>query len=51
MGNKYIKNRVQLFNPISKHWVKLNTETGAIIGTKKKPFKGVKKFNRRDLFR
>ncbi len=44
------KNRVQLFNPIDKYWIKMNTETGSVIGHKKTPYKNVRKCNRWDLF-
>jgi hypothetical protein len=37
------KNRVQMFNPKMKRWVKLDTETGRILSYKsdKKPYKNV----------
>ena len=38
------KNRIQMYNPRTKKWVKLDTKTGRIIGHKsdKKPYKNVK---------
>lgn len=40
---KYIKNRIQLFNPRVKYWVKINTETGRILSHKITPYKNVRK--------
>lgn len=39
-----MKNRVQLLNPKTKRWVKVDTERGSIVGHKKdyKPYKNVK---------
>ena len=39
-----IKDRVQVLNPVTKKWVKINTITGSIVGHKqdKKPYKNVK---------
>ena len=39
---KKYKNRVQLQNPMTKEWVKVNTKTGRIIGRKKTPWKNIK---------
>lgn len=38
-----IKNRIQVKNPVTKKWVKINTLTGSIIGHKTdyKPYKNV----------
>ena len=40
-----VKNRVQVLNPVTKRWVKLDTTTGRIIDHKKTagPYKGVRK--------
>ncbi len=40
-----VKGRSQTFNPVTKKWVKRNTETGKFIGVKQgdTPFKGVRK--------
>jgi hypothetical protein len=40
-----IKNRVQVYNPKAKRWVKMDTERGRIISVKsdKKPYKGIRK--------
>lgn len=43
MGNKYIKNRVQIFNPKAKYWVKIDTEIGKILGHKLTPYKNIKR--------
>jgi hypothetical protein len=39
----FYKDRVQVLNPMTKRWVKLNTKTGGIIGhkTDNKPYKNV----------
>lgn len=39
------KNRVQVFNPLTRRWVKLDTTTGRIIDHKKSPgsYKGVRR--------
>jgi len=38
------KNRyVQIFNPKSKYWIKLDKELAKIISSKKTPYKGIKK--------
>ena len=38
-----VRERVQLLNPVTKQWVKVDTKTGKIVDTKKTPgpFKGV----------
>ena len=43
--NGAVKNRVQVLNPVTKRWVKLDTTTGRIIDHKKTsgPYKGVRK--------
>lgn len=46
---KYVKNRLQLYNPVDKHWIKINAETGKVLGCKKTLYKRIKKFNRKDL--
>ena len=40
-----VKNRVQVLNPVTKRWVKLDTQTGRIVDHKKTagPYKGVRK--------
>lgn len=40
-----VKERVQVQNPITKQWVKLDTRTGRIVDSKKSPgpFKGVRR--------
>ncbi|WP_420454035.1 hypothetical protein [Rubrivirga sp.] len=40
-----VKNRVQVLNPVTKRWVKLDTKTGRIIDHKKTPgeYKGIRK--------
>lgn len=40
-----IKNRVQVFNPRTKRWVKIDTNTSRIVGHKKSstPYKHIKK--------
>lgn len=40
-----IKQRSQTFNPVTKKWVKRNSETGQFMDMKSdsKPFKGVRK--------
>ena len=40
-----VKNRVQVLNPVTKRWVKLDTKTGRIVDHKKTagPYKGVRK--------
>ncbi len=40
---KYKKDRVQVFNPKSKYWVKINTKRGSILGHKIFPWKNIKK--------
>lgn len=41
---KFYKNRVQVLNPVTKKWVKINTATGSIVGHKcdKKPYRRVR---------
>lgn len=43
MIKKLYKNRVQLQNPKSKQWIKINTSIGIILGRKKTPYKNVRK--------
>lgn len=40
-----VKDRVQVFNPVTKRWVKLDTKTGRIVDHKKtpEPYKGVRR--------
>lgn len=40
-----VKNRVQVKNPLTERWVKLDTKTGRIVDHKKTPgpYKGVRK--------
>ena len=40
-----VKGRSQIFNPVTKKWVKRNTETGQFMDVKQggTPFKGVRK--------
>jgi hypothetical protein len=40
-----VKNRVQVKNPLTNRWVKLDTSTGRIVDHKKSPgpYKGVRK--------
>ena len=40
-----VKGRVQVKNPITKRWVKIDTKTGRIVDHKKTsgPYKGVRK--------
>ncbi len=40
-----VKERVQVLNPVTKRWVKLDTRTGRIVDHKKSPgpYKGVQK--------
>jgi hypothetical protein len=44
------KDRMQLFNPVTKKWVKLNTKIGGIVGHKhdNKPYKNVMTPQERD---
>lgn len=39
-----VKDRVQVLNPITKRWVKLDTKTGRIIAHKRTPgpYKGIR---------
>ena len=43
--NGAVKSREQVFNPVTKQWVKINTETHRFLDVKQdgKPFKGVRK--------
>ena len=43
-----IKNRVQVFNPRTKRWVKIDTTTGRIVAQKadSRPFKHIRKYKR-----
>ena len=40
-----VKDRVQVLNPVTKRWVKLDTRTGRILDHKKTPgpYKGIRK--------
>lgn len=40
-----VKNRVQVYNPLTKRWVKLDTTTGRIVDHKKTEgeYKGIRK--------
>lgn len=40
-----VSNRVQVLNPVTKRWVKLDTKTGRIVDHKRTPgpYKGVRK--------
>lgn len=40
---KYFKNRIQIFNPKGKCWVKIDTKVGKIIGHKETPYKNIKR--------
>lgn len=42
---KQIPNRVQLWNPVTKKWIKIDTTTGRIMAYKKSPesYKNIKK--------
>ena len=42
-GKKAGSTRVQVKNPVSGHWVKLDTRSGRIVGHKKSPgaYKGI----------
>jgi hypothetical protein len=37
MSDEKQKNRVQVYNPRTKKWVKLNTKEGGIVSVKKSP--------------
>lgn len=43
--NGMVRDRSQVFNPLTKHWVKRDAETGQFMDQKadEKPFKGVRK--------
>jgi hypothetical protein len=43
-----VRERVQIQNPVTKQWVKIDTKSGKIVDTKKTPgpFKGVSKKGR-----
>jgi hypothetical protein len=49
MGDDYregeVRDRSQTYNPVTKHWVKRDSETGEFMDIKEdgKPFKGVRK--------
>ena len=40
-----VTGRVQVKNPVTKRWVKVNTKTGRIVGHKKTPgpYKGIRR--------
>ena len=38
-----IKDRKQVYNSRTKRYIKINTETGKIMSSKKTPYKGVRK--------
>jgi len=44
-----VKGRKQVFNPRTKQYVKLDTETGKIIGNKDTPYKGVRKHKAKNV--
>ena len=35
---------VQIFNPRIKKWVKIDMETGKVVGVKREPYKGVERW-------
>lgn len=41
------KNRVQVFNPKGKYWVKINTKSGRVLGHKDSPWKNIKRCRKR----
>jgi hypothetical protein len=43
--NGAVRQRSQVFNPVTKHWTKRDTESGKFVDQKAdgKPFKGVRK--------
>ena len=43
----YVKGRTQVYNTKTKSYVKRSTETGKILGSKKTPYKGVKKVTKK----
>ncbi|GAG40153.1 unnamed protein product [marine sediment metagenome] len=43
MKKTFYKNRVQLQNPKSKLWVKVDISIGKILGHKKTPYKNIRK--------
>ena len=47
MKNKFKKDRVQLFNPRGKCWVKVDTKNGRVLGHKKISWKNVKRSNKK----
>jgi len=40
-----VRDRIQVLNPVTKRWVKLDTKTGKIVEQKKSfgPYKGIRK--------
>ena len=40
---KYKKDRVQVFNPRAKWWIKIDTARGQVIGHKLTPYKNIRK--------
>ena len=45
---KYKKDRVQIKNPRSKTWVKIDTEHGKILGYKESSWKNIKKVKKHE---
>ena len=45
--NGQMKDRKQVFNPKTGHFVKINTETGKIMASKEEPFKGVRQVKKK----
>ena len=45
--NGQVKDRKQVYNTKTKHYVKINTKTGKIIASKETPYKGVRKYNQK----
>ncbi len=46
---KYKNDRTQVFNPKSKHWVKIDIKNGRVIGHKNTPWKNIKKSKKPEL--
>ena len=45
--NGQVKDRKQVYNPRTKQYVKINTQTGKIMASKETPFKGVRSHNKK----
>jgi len=41
---KQNKRFVQIFNPRIKKWMKIDMETGKVVGVKREPYKGVERW-------